>query len=126
MKITFLSFQKESISKETKLRMFLSFEDKFLFWKVKYACLLKIQFVKSDWRFSPKLLWKTGILTVCYSFFVHLFYAAVFLFCETVKQLLIGILNLVRLPSLLKWCISIELPVKDDLMLADISLVIDC
>lgn len=126
MKITFLSFQKESISKETKLRMFLSFEDKFLFWKVKYACLLKIQFVKSDWRFSPKLLWKTGILTVCYSFFVHLFYAAVFLFCETVKQLLIGILNLVRLPSLLKWCISIELPVKDDLMLADILLVIDC
>ena len=63
IKITFFSFQKESISKETKLRMFLSFEDKFLFWKVKYDRLLKIQFVKSDWRFSPKLLWKTSILT---------------------------------------------------------------
>ena len=43
IKITFFSFQKESISKETKLRMFLSFEDKFLFWKVKYDRLLKIQ-----------------------------------------------------------------------------------
>lgn len=55
----------------------------------------------------------------------YLFYAAVFQFCEIVKQLLISVLNLVRLPSLLKWSISAELPVKDDLMLADVLLVID-
>ena len=57
---------------------------------------------------------------------MHLSYAAVFQFCEIVKQLLIGVLNLVRLPSLLKWSVSVELQVKDDLMLADTLLVIDC
>lgn len=59
-------------------------------------------------------------------FIMYLFYAAVFQFCEILKQLLIGMLNLERLPSLLKWSISVELPVKDDLMLADMLLVIDC
>lgn len=57
---------------------------------------------------------------------MYLFYAAAFQFCEIVKQLLIGMLNLLKLPSLLKWSVSVELPVKDDLMLADILLVIDC
>lgn len=56
---------------------------------------------------------------------MYLFYAAAFQFCEIVSQLLIGMLNLLKLPSLLKWSVSIELPVKDDLMLVDVLLVID-